>query len=69
MCAVAGVLVVAHEKGEVRVYQHSAAPREVTCCHLGPAPGCGPVPDCHIQSGRTVVSLAMPSEQINQHQT
>ena len=38
----AGVLVVAHDKGEVRVYQHSTEPREVTCCHLGPGTGCGP---------------------------
>lgn len=44
VCAAARLLVVAHEKGEVRVYQHSAAAREVTCCHLRPGPGCGGSP-------------------------
>ncbi|KAK9818994.1 hypothetical protein WJX81_004841 [Elliptochloris bilobata] len=39
VCPVAGLLVVAHDKGDVRVYQHSTAPCEVACCHLGPGSG------------------------------
>lgn len=34
VCAVSGLLVVAHDKGEVRVYQFSPGAQEVTCIHI-----------------------------------
>ena len=38
VCAASGLLAVAHEKGEVRLYQFSEAARGVTCVHLSAAP-------------------------------
>ena len=37
-CPASGLLAVAHEKGEVRLYQFSDAARDVTCLHLTAAP-------------------------------
>ncbi|KAK9908560.1 hypothetical protein WJX75_009693 [Coccomyxa subellipsoidea] len=34
VCAVSGLLVVAHDKGEVRVYQFSPDAQNVTCLHI-----------------------------------
>ena len=34
MCAASGLLVVAHDKGEVRVYQFSLDAQDVTCIHI-----------------------------------
>jgi len=52
------VLAVAHEKGDVRVYLHSGAARDVACAHLA-GRGCArrpPVPPPAAPTGVTVLS-------------
>lgn len=40
VCTASGLLVVAHQKGEVRVYQFSPDAQQVTCVHLDHSSKC-----------------------------
>ena len=42
VCNFSGWLVVAHEKGEVRVYQFSPHAQDVTCLHIDNSSKCDP---------------------------